>query len=432
MADDVPISRAPKLACGHRMCHACLKRIFTMSVNDPAHMPPKCCTSDCIPLKYVEKLFDMKFKAKWNRKFQEYTTKNRLYCPAKGCGAWIQPRDIKLDHSSGCKYGLCTRCKLKVCAKCNGKWHSSPECPNDEATLRFAEMAKEEGWQRCYNCSATVELKEGCNHMTCRCTAEFCMICGAQWKSCDCPWFNYAAVENDRLNHLNIAQAREEVGNGGANLNRPRAYHEELERRRDQERQDEAMARGMQGLDLGHDFRPRDLFGIFGVGNAAGHFANDHFEQRATDILTGAYNPAQQAAADRLVAEIRNRQGTGAAMEWPEGEPVQGARRNRAAAMRRAATAGRPAERMVPMRHEPPDYGAEAARHRPAGRNTAPAPPTPSPPPDPVDPAALGDDDEPGVRRDSALAGLGRRTTEGRVDAWRQHVSGDAGTLPLH
>ena len=28
------------------------------------------------------------------------------------------------------------------------------------------EMAKEKGWQRCYNCKAMVELKEGCYHMT--------------------------------------------------------------------------------------------------------------------------------------------------------------------------------------------------------------------------------------------------------------------------
>lgn len=26
--------------------------------------------------------------------------------------------------------------------------------------------------------------------MTCRCTAQFCMLCGEKWKTCDCPWFN--------------------------------------------------------------------------------------------------------------------------------------------------------------------------------------------------------------------------------------------------
>jgi hypothetical protein len=147
------------------MCHACLKRVFTMSVTDPAHMPPKCCTEDCIPLEYVQKLFDDKFKMKWNKKYQEYTTKNRIYCPTKGCGAWIPPKDIKTDNTKGAgggrKFGTCPKCKTQVCALCNGKRHKSKECPKDDTTQQFIELAKENGWQRCYNCSATVELKEG-------------------------------------------------------------------------------------------------------------------------------------------------------------------------------------------------------------------------------------------------------------------------------
>ena len=187
---DAPISKTAKLSCGHWMCHSCLRRIFTMSVTDPQHMPPKCCTSDHIPLKHVDKLFDLKFKKTWNQKYQEYTTKNRIYCPAKGCGEWIKPSHIFIDQSGGAnggrKYGKCARCRTKVCCTCNGRWHRSRECPKDEATQRFVEVAKKEGWQRCFNCSAMVELKEGCNHMTCRCRAEFCMICGLKWKTCDC------------------------------------------------------------------------------------------------------------------------------------------------------------------------------------------------------------------------------------------------------
>ncbi|KAG9568388.1 hypothetical protein KCV01_g19894, partial [Aureobasidium melanogenum] len=85
-SDDVPVTRSAKLPCGHRMCNSCLRRIFTMSIKDPQHMPPKCCSSDHIPLKHVDHLFDDRFKLLWNAKYQEYTTKNRLYCPAKGCG----------------------------------------------------------------------------------------------------------------------------------------------------------------------------------------------------------------------------------------------------------------------------------------------------------------------------------------------------------
>ena len=170
LSDDIPVSKSAKLACNHIMCHDCLKRIFVLSVSDPQHMPPRCCTRDHIPLKHVDRLFNVKFKMQWNRKYQEYTTKNRIYCPAKGCGEWIKPANIYIDDSGGPgggrKCGKCSRCKTKVCCLCNGKWHGRKECPKDEATNAFVEIAKKEGWQRCHNCSAMVELKEGCNHMT--------------------------------------------------------------------------------------------------------------------------------------------------------------------------------------------------------------------------------------------------------------------------
>ncbi|KAF2024485.1 hypothetical protein EK21DRAFT_78610, partial [Setomelanomma holmii] len=166
MNDELPIHKTVKLGCGHRMCHSCLRRQFTLSVQDPQHMPPRCCTQEHIPLKYAERLFDDKFKILWNKKYQEYTTSNRLYCPQKGCGHWIKPSRIRMDLTYGRKYARCGTCSTKVCVLCNERFHTRRECPKDEETNRLVQMAKEQGWQRCYNCKAVVELKEGCNHMT--------------------------------------------------------------------------------------------------------------------------------------------------------------------------------------------------------------------------------------------------------------------------
>ncbi|QDS75519.1 hypothetical protein FKW77_005181 [Venturia effusa] len=188
--DDVPAKRAAKLECKHRMCHTCLKRLFTLSTTDPQLMPPRCCTEKEIPLAHVDKLFDVKFKVLWNRKFAEYATKNRLYCPKKGCGIWIKPKYISKDKKTGREIGICKECKTEVCKKCHMKWHGRRECDNDEGTKRVLELGKEHGWKRCYNCREMVQLAEGCNHMRCRCKAEFCMVCAKKWKTCDCPWFN--------------------------------------------------------------------------------------------------------------------------------------------------------------------------------------------------------------------------------------------------
>ena len=163
--DDLNPRKMAKLKCGHRMCYSCLKRSFKLSITDPQHMPPRCCSADNIPLKHVEKLFDNEFKKTWNKKFVEYSTKNCLYCVKRGCNEFIRPEDIH-HADDGRKYGRCARCRTKVCVRCNEKWHGGRECPKDEETVRFLAQAKDEGWQRCFRCKAMVELKEGCNHMT--------------------------------------------------------------------------------------------------------------------------------------------------------------------------------------------------------------------------------------------------------------------------
>ena len=117
-------------------------------------------------MRHVDALFDRSFKKMWNRKFAEYSTRNRIYCPSRRCGEWIKPANIHRDRDSGRKVAKCERCKTRVCVACNGKWHYSRDCPRDEETARFLEQAKNEGWKRCYKCEAMVELKEGCNHMT--------------------------------------------------------------------------------------------------------------------------------------------------------------------------------------------------------------------------------------------------------------------------
>ena len=382
---DVPVSKTAKLACTHRMCHACLRRIFTLSITDPQHMPPKCCTIDHIPLKHVDKLFDIRFKKKWNQKYQEYTTKNRIYCPARGCGEWIKPANIHIDTSGGAnggrKYGRCSRCRTKVCCVCNGRWHSRRECPKDEATARFAEIAKKEGWQRCFNCSATVELKEGCNHMTCRCRAEFCMICGAKWKTCDCPWFNYEAVENDRLHHMQVPQPVPRRMPGNPAL----GYQEELDRRREQERADEALARRIQalGVDELNRHPPRHVNVHEYLVHPQPPPLPPEIIRQAQDLLSRDFGYAQ-ADVNRIFAQ-----------RPPQQEPLPRSNFTAPRGYNNNNPATRANERAVPRAFGTDDQG-QRLRHAPEQRGEG--------------------------TRSSTLAGLSRATTEGRVDAWRRHI----------
>ncbi|KAI1503091.1 hypothetical protein F5X99DRAFT_134957 [Biscogniauxia marginata] len=308
--DDLPANQAPKLKCGHRMCKTCLKRVFKISIKDPQQMPPRCCTSECIPLKHVDKLFKDDFKRIWNRKFAEFSTRNRVYCPGKKCGEWIKPDQIH-RHRNGRKIAKCSKCGTRVCCACNNKWHESRHCPMDEETDQVLQQAKEHGWQRCFNCNSMVELKEGCNHMTCRCNAEFCMICGSKWKTCECPWFSYDTAEQDGLDDMEIPVPmvdRDRLGGSdtlprdfraGATTGqsarfRPNTYEEEMHYRHLQEQQDEELARRLQYEDTDDEYLDGmgDGMGdVIGVGNAAGHFMNDNY-RRAQSVITPQHPPA--------------------------------------------------------------------------------------------------------------------------------------------
>lgn len=351
--DDLPPRKTAKLKCGHRMCHSCLKRSFKLSITDPQHMPPRCCTADNIPLKHVDKLFDNEFKKTWNKKFVEYSTKNRIYCVKRGCNEFIRPEDVH-HAEDGRKYGRCARCKTKVCVRCNGKWHSARDCPKDEETVRFLAQAKNEGWQRCFRCKAIVELKEGCNHMTwyviffqdsmlsgssdlvdSRCGAEFCMICGSRWKSCECPWFNYDAVEDNPLQHMQIhrerfggrltidmppSPPRDWAPSGASPFTGPRPrlhnYDEEALLRRLQEDRDEVYARRLQNYHDYDEDREDDFRGGFGdvngIGNAGGHHLNDDFRPRSRHIaVPQPPQPPQMQAMQLEPAPTFDRTSTG-------------------------------------------------------------------------------------------------------------------------
>lgn len=151
--------------------------------------------------------------------------------------------------------------------------------------------------------------------MKCRCTAEFCMVCGDKWKTCDCPWFNYREVpDNDRLNGMRVPEPMrmvyrrvfdsgmprpayvpggppgEPVGpvyaNGRGQGLQIRTYTEEMEQRRRQERDDEALARRMQVHNIIGDradparrrVHPEEA-NVIGLGNAAEHHLNEDYRR---------------------------------------------------------------------------------------------------------------------------------------------------------
>lgn len=163
--------------------------------------PVKCCLND-IPHKAIVQ----NIKPNLAREFQlkvcerEIAAGDRVYCINPKCEKWIANNWI----DKGRKCASCPSCKTKVCITCRGSWHTNMECPQDKDFQATVSLANDRGWRQCYNCRSFIELNKGCRHMKCHCQAEWCYVCSAKWKTCEC-----TEVELDRL--VSSLQLRQEV-----------------------------------------------------------------------------------------------------------------------------------------------------------------------------------------------------------------------------
>lgn len=130
---------------------------------------------------------------------------SRIYCSVPDCGAWIRERHTKRST----KTGRCPRGHV-ICIVCRERAHAAGEaCPQDRDRQMADRLAEEEGWRRCYKCSVLVEHSDACQHMTCRCGAEFCYVCGARWCTCACTMAQLHQIK-DRARQRRQARTAEE------------------------------------------------------------------------------------------------------------------------------------------------------------------------------------------------------------------------------
>lgn len=173
------------LACSHDYCKPCAKELILNAMKTESAFPPKCCLTE-IPLKAVLACLDNKQRDNYKDKAAEYAIPagHRWYCPEPKCSKWIQPEKLHRERRS---QQTCPHCKTKICSTCRSTAHDkNQDCPQDFGLESTLEVADSEGWRRCYRCRTMVELTTGCRHITCRCGAEFCYVCNARWRTCEC------------------------------------------------------------------------------------------------------------------------------------------------------------------------------------------------------------------------------------------------------
>ncbi|KAL2818939.1 RING finger protein [Aspergillus granulosus] len=171
-----------RVPCQHEYCRSCLAELFKSSMIDESLFPPRCCRQP-IDMTIARIFLESDLVEQYYKKKVEFETPNRTYCYSSGCGVFINP-----SHING-EVATCPDCGHTTCTNCKRRAHTG-DCPDDIALQQLLTTAQQHGWQRCYSCWRMVELEHGCNHMTCRCGAQFCYNCGVKWKECRCEQWN--------------------------------------------------------------------------------------------------------------------------------------------------------------------------------------------------------------------------------------------------
>ncbi|KAJ3800624.1 hypothetical protein GGU11DRAFT_772557 [Lentinula aff. detonsa] len=218
-ADSFRSSTTFQAPCRDHYCHGCLRDLVQACIGDESLFPLRCCQQP-LPLLDVYPLLSGKLQTQFNAKVREFGTlaNHRVYCSKSTCSKF-------LGSSGEAKNILCSQCYTSTCTLCKQLSHPAESCSENTALKELKTLAKEKHWQTCPRCSSIVELNIGCYHMTCLCRMQFCYLCAAPWKTCDCPQW-----EEDRLLNAAEVTVERELG-AAARVAEPVVFQRRVEQR---------------------------------------------------------------------------------------------------------------------------------------------------------------------------------------------------------
>jgi len=182
--------------CDHRLCQTCITRLIELCVKDETAYPPKCCDNKLLTDDIQSLAIDATLHRRYETKVHEYETpiRARVYCHR--CGEFMDSNSSMVMTGASTSTGTvihsskyCATCLVRTCISCKQASHPMRPCQQTPEELALKNLAKVKGWQTCPDCNTVVELEAGCYHIACRCTAQFCYLCAAKWKECNCPAF---------------------------------------------------------------------------------------------------------------------------------------------------------------------------------------------------------------------------------------------------
>jgi len=166
----------------HNICFDNMIRVAIESNNLPVKCPN--CNTSIHPNYIIDSINNA--NPDLLKKYEKYSINNFLMnnndefspCPTPGC-------EYIFFFQQGEFNFLCPMCHKHYCLNCKDEWHNGLTCQQykdsrDEKKLddQFFQFVKGAKFKMCPKCKYWVEKTRGCNHMRCRCGADFCYLCG--------------------------------------------------------------------------------------------------------------------------------------------------------------------------------------------------------------------------------------------------------------
>ena len=166
-SDRLTIDELIKASCEHYYCKECFGQFIEASLQTHDGFPPKCCKIPVAFLTVAENVSAAVFNS-YSARQAEIKNATALYCGVQTCGVRIEEARIDGIRATcmACWRDTCTQCRGEFPRKVDGK-NVGHVCKKDEAREKVLALAKDEGWQACYQCGNMVELNFGCHHMRC-------------------------------------------------------------------------------------------------------------------------------------------------------------------------------------------------------------------------------------------------------------------------
>ena len=236
--------------CSHAYCIECIPKWIQSALQDHSKFPLKC--AECSELVDTSRADFQEILTVHDllERFRKFETSANLdhpvYCPDKRCLAFFEgPEFLSLDidqRPDNWNFATCPDCHGNLCMACNVAYHVGMTCAQFQSLpiedrcredIDLYEIAHKQNWRRCPQCSAFVEKKDGCNHIRCRCDADFCYTCGKKYRNrnaiggnvhgepdCNCQLFDVPGEAAVQVQHVAPAPqpvpAYVYVGRGGA------------------------------------------------------------------------------------------------------------------------------------------------------------------------------------------------------------------------